>query len=126
MTITLNGITLSPELLWEDEFTENTISQTVKSTLSGGTVVYSGQRQSRNITLQSLPDQGWMTRDIIEQIQAIANVPSAVYTLSLRGVDYSVMFRHNEPPAFKAEPVSHIANPTDGTYYTAQIKLLTV
>lgn len=124
--ITLNGIALSDELLWSDEFEEKGIAQTIKTTLSGGVVVYSAKSNSRNITLESLSDQGWMIRDDVLQLQLIASQTNGVFTLSLRGVDYSVMFRHNEAPAFKATPVLHVASPSGGTYYTVSIKLLTV
>lgn len=124
--ITLDGIVLSSELLWSDEFANQNISQSVKHTLSGGTVVFSTKAQSKSITLQSLSDQGWIDRATVEQLQLISQVPNGVYTLNIRGVDYSVMFRHNEPPAFKADPVLHVANPDSDSYYTVEIRLITV
>jgi len=127
MSNSLNGITLPDGLHWVDEFSSIKVAQTVKSTLSGDAVVFYGQRKTGlPITLQSQSDQGWLDRTTVQSIASIADVPGAVYTLSLRGVSYSVMFRHESPPAFKAEPVLHKATPVAGDYYTATINLMTV
>lgn len=127
MAITLNGITLPDGLHWVDEYSSEKVVQNVKHTLDGGAVVFYGQRQRGiPITLESVGDQGWMTRSDVVQLAALADTAGGVYNLSLRGVTYSVMFRHNEPPAFKAEPLQHFATPSSEDYYTVSIRLIIV
>lgn len=127
MPNTLNSITLPDGLYWLDEFESTKVTQNVKTTLSGDAVVFYGERKTGlPITLQSQSDQGWVDRTTVQSIATIADVPGAVYTLSLRGVNYSVMFRHEAPPAFKAWPVIHKATPESGDYYTILLNLMTV
>jgi hypothetical protein len=127
MTITLDAIPLPPSLLWEDEFDAAPVVQTVQRTLAGGLLVqYGGLTAGRPITLASQSDAGWATRTTVQALQQRAAVPGGIYALSLRGVTYSVMFRHHEAPALAANPLIHLAAPADGSYYLITLRLITV
>lgn len=125
--ITLDGIALPTGLLWSDEYASNRVSQTVRRTIDGSVVVFYGEmRAGAPITLESLPDAGWMTKSQVEAIALRAASPGGVYTLMLRGQAWSVMFCHHDAPAFEAKPLVPLANPQSGDFYLATLKLMTL
>jgi hypothetical protein len=125
--ITLDGITLPAGLLWSDEFAVARVTQTVRRTLDGSVVVFYGElRAGLPITLESEPDAGWLTRTQIEALALRAASPGGVYPLVLRGQTWTVMFRHQDAPAFEAKPLLSVANPQAGDFYIATLKLMTV
>ena len=125
--IILDGISLPVDLLWSDEWVASTVAQTVRRTLDGGLVVFYGElRAGLPITLESQPDAGWLTRTQVEAIALRAASPGGLYTLTLRGQTWQVMFRHHDAPAFEARPLVSVANPQAGDFYLATLKLMTV
>lgn len=125
--IVFDGIQLPPGLLWSDEFAAQPVAQTVRRTLDGSVVVFYGQLQAGlPITLESESDAGWLTRAQVEAIALRAASPGGVYSLTLRGQTFQVMFRHHEPPAFEARPLINRADPQPGDFYLATLKLMTV
>jgi hypothetical protein len=125
--ITLDGIALPAGLLWSDEFAVARVTQTVRRTLDGSVVVFYGElRAGLPITLESEPDAGWLTRTQIEALALRAASPGGVYPLVLRGQTWTVMFRHQDAPAFEAKPLLSVANPQAGDFYIATLKLMTV
>lgn len=125
--IALDGISLPKDMLWTDEWGASKVAQTVRRTLDGGLVVFYGERRAGlPITLQSQPDAGWLTRAQVEAIALRAESPGGIYSLTLRGETRQVMFRHQDEPAFDAEPLIPLADPQPGDFYIATIKLMTV
>ena len=125
--IVLDGISLPTDLLWSDEWAASTVAQAVRRTLDGGLVVFYGQMAGGlPITLESQPDAGWLTRTQVEAIALRAASPGGLYTLTLRGQTWQVMFRHHDAPAFEARPLVSVANPQAGDFYLATLKLMTV
>ena len=125
--ITLDGIALPAGLLWSDEFAVTRVAQTVRRTLDGSVVVFYGElRAGLPITLESEPDAGWLTRTQIEALALRASSPGGIYPLVLRGQTWTVMFRHQDAPAFEAKPLVSVANPQAGDFYIATLKLMTV
>ena len=125
--IRLDGLLLPDGLVWTDEFATQQVSQTVRRTLDGSVVVFYGElRAGLPITLESEPDAGWLTRAQIEALALRASSPGGVYTLSLRDQTWTVMFRHQDAPAFEAKPLVSVANPQAGDFYIATLKLMTV
>jgi len=125
--IVLDGISLPADLLWSDEWAASTVAQSVRRTLDGGLVVFYGElRAGVPITLESQPDAGWLTRAQVEALALRAASPGGLYTLTLRGQTWQVMFRHQDAPAFEAKPLVPLANPQPGDFYLATLKLMTV
>ena len=61
--IVLDGILLPAGLVWTDEFSTQSVAQTVKRALDGSLVVfYGGLQRGIPITLASEADAGWLTR----------------------------------------------------------------
>lgn len=125
--IVLDGISLPADLLWSDEWAASNVAQTVRRTLDGGLVVFYGElRAGVPITLESQPDAGWLTRAQVESVALRAASPGGIYTLTLRGQTWQVMFRHHDAPAFEAKPLVPLANPQSGDFNLATLKLMTV
>ncbi len=125
--IKLNNLQLPSALVWVDEYASQSVLQSTKRTLDGGQVVfYSSLVAGQQITLTSRQDSAWVKRSVVDSIKSMADVAGAVYSLELRGITYSVIFRHQEPPAFEAEALIPLASPTDNDYYLVTIKLMTV
>lgn len=127
MSISLNGVTLNPNLVWEDKYDYSIISQEVKYTLAGTPIVYSGAYSAgRPITLVATDDQGWVEKTIADQIYALAQQSGGIYSLVIGAETFQVMFRNHEPPSVSLKPLSPRAVPLSGDYFTGSIKLMTV
>lgn len=129
MAITLGAVTLSDHLIWEDEIgSDESVAQTTKRTLGGNLVVISQQlSKGKPITLVASESQGWLTKAQVQAVEALAESAGAVLPLVIGARNFTVMFRHEESPAFIAEPLDQIgAQAPDTGYYTAIIKLMTV
>jgi hypothetical protein len=63
---------------------------------------------------------------MLDDLQAMAATPGAVYTLVVHGFTASVIFRHDEPPAVEFTPLQPRATPLPTDYYIGRLKLLTV
>lgn len=124
--IQLDTIALPDGLAWPDEFDTRDLAQTVRQRLDGGVVVYPRTLSGgRPITLAAPADQP-ITRAQAAALAALAAAPGAVYALSLRGMSFSVMFRHHDPPALDLTPLIDYADPVETDWLTGQIKLFTV
>ena len=125
--IILDGMQLPADLLWLDEWTAARVVQTVRRTLDGALVVFYGQvTGGLPITLESQADAGWLTGSQVGGPCPTGGQSGGLYTLTLRGQTWRVMFRHHEAPAFEARPLVPLANPQPGDFYLATIKLMTV
>lgn len=122
----LTTLTLPIDLHWADEFDWHPVEQAVDRSLTGGLIVQSLARDGgRPITLRPEDDQSaWMTRTMLEQIQAWAAISALELSLTIRGVARTVVFRHHEGPAVEARPVVHY-NEVDGTdYYVVTLRFM--
>lgn len=129
MTVTLNGISLSDEMTWEEQYDSWSVAQNQTRTLGGRPVINSAQlKKGRPITLFASNEQGWdvLTYDKIKLLLAMAETPAAVYSLVIASTTYNVMFRHHEPPAFEVAPLIQKLEPLDTDFFRARIKLMTV
>lgn len=113
----LLDLQLPQDLVWIDEVTWSPVNQNVVVSLTGALVVQeSVQQKGRPLTLQGKDDMAWITRSTLEDLMAMRDSQGLVmqlqyiefvdnaYTLNVL-FDYSVMFRHYEPPALEADSV---------------------
>lgn len=127
MPITLSSVELRPGLVWTDRWGSQEVSQKVLRTIGGLPVFYHAKLHGANrVTLESLPDQGWQTLETVEALHALASVPGAQYLLDLGPVQFSVMFRHEDSPAFEATPLIPKTLADAGNYFLITMKLITV
>lgn len=124
LTVASTTVTLHPDLFWSDEFAWFPVAQTVEQTLTGAIVVDASQKLTgRPITLKPIDDSSaWMTRAVIDQLRVWADTPLQSMTLSLRGVTYTVVWAHQEPPALAATPLLHYSDVVSGDWYLATLK----
>ena len=126
MSIILEGVTLPQGLAWENEFTQEKVSQNMQRTLQGNAVVYYGQRQNGfPISLSSGTDHSWCKRSVVESIKALADEAGKEMSLTLRGVTYPrVIFDHSSGKGFEAVPVIPLATPDGNSYYRIKLNLI--
>lgn len=119
-------ITLHEDMLWMDEFDWRASAQRTSRTIAGSLVVESAVKtKGRTITLAGSDQYGWIPRTTVLALSAAADIPGQKFTLSLRGVTYTVAFNHESAP-LEAKPVLDYAE-YDGTdYYAATVRLIEV
>lgn len=121
---------LHPDLFWSDESNWHPVEQSVQRGITGALIVQAAERldgKGRPITLAPIDEQSaWTTRAALDQLRNWAAVPAQELTLTLRGVTYTVMFRHQDGAAIEASPVVHF-NTVDSTdFYLVTIRLMVV
>ena len=121
-------ITLSDDLFWSDEAQYSAVQQTVEYSITGALLVSSSTKLAgRPITLgPETESSAWMSRSVLDALLAYAAVAGKTMTLSLRGVDYDVMFRHQDAPAIDARPVVHFNDVDPDDNYLITIKLMEI
>ena len=82
----------------------------------------------RPITLAGGPDGGWIDRATADALFALAATPGQVMTLTglPQQAPLAVIFDRSQGPAIEAQMVMRYAYPDAGTWYTCQLRLLTV
>jgi len=127
MTISLGGIELNPGLVWAERYGYSPVIQEVQTTLDGYPVIYTRTRiAGMPITLVAMDDQGWLTKAMADSLQISANAPGSVLSLVIGDEQFTVVFRHNEPPAVALRPLIPRAVPLPEDYFVGEIKLMTV
>lgn len=131
MTITLAAgatvLQLDPDLIWSDEYDWAATEQSMTRSLTGKPILQYGTRiAGRPITLTASDNAAWMTRATMAQLQAWADTPGQALTLTLRGIDYPVVFRHHDGGPFEVEPVVDYADPDPADWVIATLRFMTL
>lgn len=127
MAIELGGVVLNPGMVWSDRYSYSPVTQNVNRTLGGVIRVTSLQlKKGRPITLEAIQDQGWLTRTVVDQVKALADVAGATYSLTVGPESFIVMFRHEDGPAVEFLPLIPRGEPLDDDYFVGTLKLITV
>lgn len=129
MTITLDTLTLPPELVWQDEYIWGQARSTAKRSIQGILIVRENlipDEGGRYITLTS--DNAWMLRSDLDILRSWTDELAKVMTLTLHDLrTYQCRFRHWDSPCVGAETVlSGLAYPEAGTYYKLSLNLLVI
>ncbi len=131
MSITLTDgtttVTLHPDLFWSDESNWQPVEQTSQRTITGSLVISASLRVAgRPITLEPENDESaWMVRSVVTAIRNWAAVPGKQLTLTLRGLNYDVIFRHQDG-GFEARPVVHYNDANNADYYLCVVRLMEI
>lgn len=134
MSITLQyGTTtlpLDPDLYWEDENQYSPVAQAVDTGLTGALIIQvdgDATRPGRPVTLRPEDDNSaWMIHADLETLKTWAAIAGATFTLTLRGVVRTVMFRHQDKPAVDARPVVHYSDVQAGDFYLVTLKFMEI
>lgn len=130
MSMSLGGITL-PDLVWAEQFQSQRVAQSVRKTLGGAPIVFSGGlTKGFPITLSATEVNGTLVgplrKSVVDDLQEIAAVVDGQYTLTINGVSQTVIFRHEDAPAVDMRPLVGKVQYTDNDLFRGDIKLLTV
>lgn len=110
--------TISDDLMWADEFAWAPVEQAVQRTITGALIVQAAARVAgRPITLAAEDEaSGWISRAALDQFKVWAAIPGQLLTLNYRGVNHTVLFRHQDT-AIDAAPVAFYSDvQTDDPY----------
>ena len=117
------GDTILPNSLqWTNRYEWSPVAVETARTLGGFNVVWSSTLAGgRPIDLEAEGDVTWLDINQVEAIYAMAVQPGGVFTLSWEGVDFQVMFRHQDTPATSFKPLW-----PNNTLFNGSIKLMQV
>jgi len=130
MSTLSNGTTsvdFSDDLTWTDEYEWHPVSQTAQRTITGALIVSSSSLTGgRPITLAPDEQGPWHSRAQVDALRNLAAAPGQVLTLTLRGQNYSVIFRHQDSggAAVDAKPIIPFNLPVDADYYQVALRLM--
>jgi hypothetical protein len=127
MTISLGGVVLDDSIIWQERYASQSVEQAVRRTLGGSAVVFTGALGAGvPITLLATTNFGWITKAQADAVMAMAATPGNVLALIYGAQSFSVVFRHNEPPAVDVQPLLARQTHLDTDHFIGAIKLLTV
>lgn len=123
---TLDEISLPRGMVWVDELDWVPVEASTEYSITGAMVVQVAERQAgRTITLQGDDDAGWIRRDVLLAVRALAANPGEVFALTLAdGRIFSVMFAPGNP--ITARPIARPELPPDAHPYVATVRLIEV
>jgi hypothetical protein len=126
MAISLGGVTLSDDLIIEDDLGDPQIDAVVDTSDWGTPIVYEKERSFRALDLIGDSDRAWMSRSTLVSLKALVTV-GAEYELSCEGDTYTVRFRTEELPVIEATPIIKRPNMDASDWYNnIRIKLMEV
>jgi len=113
-------------MIWTDEHDWIAAEQATEYSITGALLVDAQARQAgRPITLQADEDAGWIRRDVLGSLRALAAVPGATYTLTLADArTFAVMFAPGDP--ITARPIARPELPPASHPYVATVRLIEV
>lgn len=131
MILRLGGVDLNPSMVWTDRFHSHQVAQTVNRTVGGRAVVFSTPlKAGQKITLEATAESGWLSYETVQVLKDMASRVGGIFQFEIGSLGkleaFSVMFRHNEPPAIEFEPLVHRAAHEASDYFKGKIKLLTI
>jgi hypothetical protein len=117
--------TISDDLMWADEFAWAPVEQAVQRTITGALVVQAAARVAgRPITLAAEDEaSGWISRAALDQFKVWAAIPGQLLTLNYRGVNHTVLFRHQDT-AIDAAPVAFYSDVQSDDPYRVTLRFM--
>jgi len=105
MNISLDGITLPGDLVWEDRYSWSKHAHNESRGLTGSLIIEDSVKISgRHFTLAGGSNFAWISKAMMDQLKAKEQAdPPVDMTLHLDGVDYTVRWRQ-DAVAFTASP----------------------
>ena len=125
LTHTLATLSLPRSLVWVDEFQWTAPLRAQEYSITGALIVDVATRQAgRPITLQGVADHGWMARNALQDLWALANTSTAPMALALAdGRTFNVYFADGNP--IEAEPITRAELPQADLPYIVTLRLIT-
>lgn len=118
-------LALPDDLVWTDEFLWSSVSQSTERSVTGALLVDAMQRNGgRPITLEGGGDRAWISRADLRVLSGWAGLAGQVFTLSLRGESFDVIFDHGTDETTRAFAMSAVmdwSDMADGDYYCSLV-----
>lgn len=126
LTVAATTVTLHPDLRWNDEFW-SPVAQTETRAITGNSIIQVAPLVGgKPITLAPDDDSSaWTPLSVLNQLRTWAATPGQLMTLSLRGVDYTVLWRHQDK-AVEANPLVHYSDTAGEDFYLATLRFIEV
>jgi hypothetical protein len=122
--LTLDAITLPPDLMWVDEYAYTPVKQTINTAVDGALIIEAAAALAgRPITLQGGDDYAWVDRSTLESLRVKQALPGQIMTLVLLGVSHSVLFMQ---PGITAKQIIDYSNPENIDWYAVTLKFIKV
>lgn len=127
LTHSSTTLTLSDDLYWSDENSWAPVQQTVERSITGALVIDVGaMTKGRPITLEPEDsNSGAIRRATLDTLREWAAVPGRQMTLTLRGVSYTVIFRHQDG-AISDRPFVHYGDVDSEDWYLVTLRFMEV
>lgn len=125
LTVGATSVALPADLYWADENWAPVV-QSATPSITGSMIVMAGVLVGgRPITLRpfAADQSGWLALSLLAQLRAWATVPEQEMTLTLRGVDYTVLWRHQDT-AIEANPIFHYTDSDGADYYAVTLRFM--
>jgi hypothetical protein len=129
MTVSIGGITLPDDLIWENEHSFTGVDSRVEKSTGGAPIIWEGEIGGRPADLVGGDNWGWITLSQRKDMKALASVPRSTYELIHGTESYTVRFRNEEGEPIEAEPVKPMPGyemEDDDMYCNVRIKLMIV
>lgn len=117
MTITTEGITLPNLQLLYENFAHTGITADTKTADSGVLHVWENGVEGRPFDLVGTENRALIDRSVLTQMQALAVIINAEYTLNFHGQLITWRWRHWDAPVIEAEPVQLKSDPQSTDKY---------
>jgi hypothetical protein len=125
MAITLDDITLPPDLIWVDEYAHTPVKQSVSVAVNGALIVEAAaQTKGRPITLQGGDEAAWIDRTTLELLRVKQYQAGLIMALDHNGTSYSVLFV--QPGGIEAKPIIDYNVPVGEDWYSITLKFIEV
>lgn len=125
---TLGAIQIPRGMVWSDEFAWSGYERASERSTTGALLLDAGlKKKGRPITLQGQQDAGWINRQLLEQIVALADAAAFdTHVLTLAdGRVFNVKFAPVDLPV-SGEPLARPELPVADYPYVAIVRLITV
>lgn len=124
--VSLGGVALSKHIIWTNQYSYTKVRQSYQETLGGGVRVHAETVEAGvPITLES-QSSGWLTRSMVEQVNAMANIAGGIFELKFGSFTANVMFAHHGGSSFTYDPISFKMDGGQDDWFQGSIQLITV
>ena len=116
MSVLLETIDLTG-LIIPDAF-DSKIQSSVHTAADGSPIIYEKSVSYGEIDLVGGADFGWLSHATMKEIEALAKVVGASYTLNYDGTVYTVRFRNENPPVLSGDQIIERSNIDNQDWYS--------
>jgi len=123
----LNGIDLGSDIYIENEHSISRVQSVMVRAKEGVPLIWEQSMPSPEFDLVGQSNRGVLRKEVMDQLQALANTPNSQYTLVYNGETKTVCFRNWEGEVITGTPIGPREVMSNTDFYTnVRIKLMEV